>query len=52
MTLTGLPRAGANPELHQNKKNTKKEGPSENMGFTEKSLDYFRLKTQNFHVRH
>ena len=52
MILTVLPRAGANPELHHNKENTKNEGPSENMGFTYKPFDYFRPKTQNFHVWH
>ena len=34
MTLPGLPRAGADRELHRYKKNTKNEGPSKNIGFT------------------
>ena len=34
ITLTGLPRAGANSELHHYKQKYKNEGPTENMGFT------------------
>ena len=34
----GLPRAGENSKPHHYEKSTKNEGPSENMGFNEKTV--------------
>ena len=48
MTLTGLSRAGADPELHHYKEKYKNEGPSESIGSPNNRLILSAQKLKTF----